>query len=263
MAIFFTFGQAGLTAYSHIRKISDGTVWNGSAFVTYNQADWSSYAVSLTEQTNSGYYQGTFPTGINDNDSYFIATYGQVGGSPAVGDTGIGQDLYKFDGTNLYNSVSLTAQMKADVLSQVQLAFNTAIPSSPTSDSIYERIKAIDDKLPSGSISGFDPTVDGVNLNPSQTGVTIGTVNALGTTAQTQVNDQVLDVLATDIFTELSSLPAASTSLKNMIQLLYMMARNKRTASTSDEKVHNAAGTVIATASISDSGTVYTKEAFS
>jgi len=263
MAIFFQFGETGNTVYSFIRKASDGTIWNGSAFAAYSAASWTSYAVTMSEQTSSGWYYGTFPAGITDDDFYHISTYYQSGGSPAAGDTGFGQDSYKFDGTNLYNGVSLTSQMKDDVLTQIQNAFNAAIPVSPVADSIYERIKAIDDRLPSGFISGFDPTTQTVNLAASQTGVTIGTVNALGSTATGQVNAEMLDVLVTDVFSELSSIPSASTSLKNMILLLYMMARNKRTASTTQEKVHNSSGTVIATASVSDSGTVYTKEVFS
>lgn len=263
MAIFFIFGQTGYTAYSHIRKTSDGTVWNGSSWESWNAANWATYSITITEQTSSGYYQGTFPAGITDDDAYFIATYGQVGGSPAVGDSPIAQDLYKFDGTNLYNQVSLTAQMKSDVLSQVQLAFNTAVPVSPTADSIYERIKAIDDRLPSGNISGFDPTTDGVNLNASQTGVTIGQVNALGTAALASIASEISDALRSDTIAELSGVPSSTPNIAAALMFIYMALRNKRTASTSQEKVYNAAGSTIATASVSDSGSEYTKEVFS
>jgi len=41
----------------------------------------------------------------------------------------------------------------AEVNAEVDNALNTAIPTTPTTDSINERIKAIDDKLPSGTIS--------------------------------------------------------------------------------------------------------------
>ena len=40
----------------------------------------------------------------------------------------------------------------AQVNTEVDNALNTAVPGSPTTDSINERVKAIDDKLPSGSI---------------------------------------------------------------------------------------------------------------
>ena len=57
--------------------------------------------------------------------------------------------------TNLTNAPTvgdLTATMKASVNAEVDTALNTAIPGSPTADSINERVKAIDDKLPAGNI---------------------------------------------------------------------------------------------------------------
>lgn len=52
----------------------------------------------------------------------------------------------------------------AEMNAQVDAALNMAIPGSPTADSINERIKAIDDKLPAGTISDFDESADGVNV---------------------------------------------------------------------------------------------------
>lgn len=260
MAIFFQFGESGVTAYAQIRRTTDGYIWNGTTFVAYNVADWANYDVAMTEQTSSGFYVGTFPAGITDDDFYHIASFYQAGGSPAAGDTGFGQDSYKFDGTNLYNGVSLTAQMKTDVLTQIQNAFNAAIPGSPTADSIYERIKAIDDRLPAGYISGFDPSVSSVNLNPSQTGVTIGTVNSLGSTATTQINAEVVDVLFTDLISELTvGAPSATPTIAKALMALYMTWRNQTTQSTSELKVRNNAGSVIFKATTTDSGTEFTK----
>lgn len=260
MAIFFTSGESGLTVYAFIRKSTDGTIWNGTTFESYSAANWGNYDVAMTEQTSSGFYSGTFPAGITDDDFYHITTYYQSGGSPAAGDTVIGQDSYKFDGTNLYNGVSLTAQMKTDVLTQIENAFNAAIPASPTANSIYERIKAIDDRLPTGYISGFDPSVTSVNLNPSQTGVTIGTVNTLGSTATTQINAEVVDVLFTDLISELTvGAPSATPTIAKALMALYMTWRNQTTQSTSELKVRNNAGSVIFKATTTDSGTEFTK----
>lgn len=260
MALFFTSGESGLTSYSLIRKSSDGTIWNGSAFVSFNVANWATYVVAMTEQTSSGWYAGTFPAGITDDDFYHITTHYKVGGSPAAGDTVIGQDSYKFDGTNLYNGVSLTAQMKTDVLTQIENAFNAAIPGSPTANSIYERIKAIDDKLPSGTISGFNSSTDTVNLASNQSGVTVGTVNTLGSTAVTQVNDEVVNVLFTDLIAELTvGQPSSTPTIAKALMALYMTWRNQTTQSPSEMKVRNAAGSVITKATTTDSGTEFTK----
>lgn len=260
MAIFFTSGESGLTAYAFIRKSSDGTIWNGSSFVAFNVANWSSYDVAMTEQTSSGFYSGTFPAGITDDDFYHITTHYQAGGSPAAGDTVIGQDSYKFDGVNLYNGVSLTAQMKTDVYTQIDNAFNAAIPASPTANSIYERIKAIDDRLPVGSISGFNSLTDTVNLASNQSGVTVGTVNSLGSTATTQINTEVVDVLFADLISELTvGQPSATPTIAKALMALYMAFRNQTTQSTSELKVRNAAGSVVFKAATTDSGTEFTK----
>jgi hypothetical protein len=216
----------------------------------------------MTEQTGSGYYNVTFPATITAGKySYFV--YSQLGGAAASGDQPMGASQIYWDGTNEIDFNSLTAGQKTDVNTQVVNVWNAAVPGSPTANSPYERLKAIDDKLPSGTISDFDETTNNVNLGASQTGVTIGTVNSLGTTAQGQVNDQVLDVLATDTVSELASVPSATPTMRSILMLLYMAIRNKRTASTTEEKIYNSSGSVIGTATVSDSGTTFTKENFS
>lgn len=254
-------GQTGLNLYVHIRD-SAGNIWNGSSFVSWNSANWSTYALAMTEQTSSGYYNVAFPSAITAGKySYFV--YQQLGGSPAAGDTPFGASQIYWDGTNEIDFNSLTAGQKSDVNTQVTTVWNTAIPGSPTADSPYERLAAIDNKLPSGTISDFDETANNVNLGANQSGVTIGTVNSLGSTAQTQVNDQVLDVMATDTISELSGIPGSTPTTRQILMLLYMAIRNKRTANSSQEKIYNNSGTAIATAVVSDSGTEFTKEQFS
>lgn len=254
-------GQTGLTLYAHIRNNS-GDIWNGSSFVAWNVSNWATYAVAMTEQTSSGYYNVAFPAAITAGKySYYV--YQQLGGSPAVGDIAMGAAQMYWDGADEIDFNSFSTGQQNDLQAAVDTSLNTAIPGSPTANSIFERVKAIDDKLPSGTISDFDNSLETVNLGASQTGVTIGKVNQLGATAAGQVNDEVLDVIATDTNSELASIPSATPTIRQILMLLYMAIRNKRTASTSEEKIHNAAGTAIATAVVSDSGTTFTKENFS
>jgi hypothetical protein len=75
--------DSGLTLYAHVLNAS-GQRWNGSAFETYNEANWTTYDVALTEQGASGLYVGNFPSvaaGL-----YSAVVYQQQGGSPAVTD---------------------------------------------------------------------------------------------------------------------------------------------------------------------------------
>lgn len=255
--IIATSGQSGLSAYVFLRNES-GQIYNGSTFESYNVSNWATYDLALTEQTSSGYYTVSFPS--LSAGRYHVTIHAQIGGSPAAGDDVIGQGFINWDGTDVHDEVSLTSQQKTDVLTQINNAFDTAIPGSPTGGSINERIKAIDDKLPTGTISDFDESLNNVNLNSSQTGVTIGTVNALGSTAQSQVNAEVVDALFTDLISELSTgAPASTPTIATALMALYMTWRNSTTQSTTELKVRNNAGTVICKAATTDSGTEFTK----
>lgn len=259
--IITTSGQSGLTAYAFIRD-SSGNIWNGSSFVSFNVANWATYAISMTEQTSSGFYSGAFPSSISQG-RYYLSIHFQRTGSPTAGDEVIGQGSLNWDGSNVFDEVTLTAQQQTQVLNQVANALNTAIPASPTADSINERVKAIDDKLPSGTISDFDESLNNVNLNSSQTGVTIGTVNSLGSTAVSQVNAEVVDALFTDLISELTvGVPSSTPTIAKALMALYMAWRNSTTQSTTELKVRNNAGSVVFKAATTDSGSEFTKGQF-
>jgi hypothetical protein len=99
-------------------------------------------------------------------------------------------------GGNVTGSVgSLAAQAKADVNAEVDSALNTAIPGSPTANSINERVAAIDNKLPAGNLSDV-------------------------TTAQ--VNAEVVDALTIDLVPD--AVPADG-SRPTIAQALYMLTQ--------------------------------------
>ncbi len=77
----------------------------------------------------------------------------------------------------------------AQVNTEVDNALNTAIPGVPTVDSMNERIAAIDDKLPTGTISDFDEATDTVaNVTTCATNTDMrGTDGANTTTPPTVV----------------------------------------------------------------------------
>ena len=82
----------GLVVYAVIRNASD-QVWNGTAFVTYNAANWTTYAVTLTEQGATGHYSAAFPAGISTAGLYAFVSYVRSGGSAATTDAKV------FEGT--------------------------------------------------------------------------------------------------------------------------------------------------------------------
>jgi hypothetical protein len=87
--------------------------------------------------------------------------------------------------------------------------------------------------------------------------VVLRTVNLV---TAAQVNAQVLDVLSVDTFGELSSPPAATSSLKDKLVWLFMWARNKATATSSQRKLYaDDTTTVVSTETVGDDGVTFTK----
>lgn len=81
------------TIYATIRKLTDGTVWNGTALETWSDANIALYAVALAS-LGGDYYAADFPSAITP-DNYHVTYYQQLGGSPAISDTILGSvDLY-------------------------------------------------------------------------------------------------------------------------------------------------------------------------
>lgn len=84
------------------------------------------------------------------------------------------------------------------------------------------------------------------------------TVSSRSTSAQ--VNAEMLDVLNVDTFAELTSPPAATSSLREKLTWLFMWARNKSTQSATQRKLYADDGsTVVSTEVVSDDATTYTK----
>lgn len=85
-----------------------GQVWNKDtvAFENYNQANWAHYAVPLGEQTSSGYYFASYPSGIPDGTLSTDCLYQQNGASPILpglpgGDSFL--SAFQSQGVNLQN----------------------------------------------------------------------------------------------------------------------------------------------------------------
>lgn len=82
----------------------------------------------------------------------------------------------------------------------------------------------------------------------------------LGADAKADVNAEVVDVLATDTFSELSAPPAATSSLKDKLSWIFMWFRNKSTETATQRKLFaDDTTTVVSTEIVSDDNTTYTK----
>jgi len=85
-------------------------------------------------------------------------------------------------------------------------------------------------------------------------------INALNNLSTSDVNAEVLDVLDTDTFSELASVPGASPTLSQAIRWLYLLARNKITQTSTAQSVKaDDASTEVASATVGDDGTTATR----
>ncbi len=144
------------------------------------------------------------------------------------------------DGTNLTEAGGtgdhLTALATASALTTV--------------DTVVDAIKAVTDLLPNaGALTDL---------------ATAASITALNDVSVADINAQVLDVLNTDTFAELSSIPAAATTLTNMIRTIYLLSTNKITETATTQTLRNRADSAtIGTATVSDDLTTGTRGSFS
>jgi len=81
-----------------------------------------------------------------------------------------------------------------------------------------------------------------------------------GLATPADINAQMLDVLSVDTFAELSSPPAATSSLKDKLTWMFQWFRNKSTETATERKLFaDDTTTVISTEAVSDDGTTFTK----
>jgi len=136
--IIETLFTSGSTLYAILRDRLTGHVWNGTAFEAFNSAHWSSYAIPLTEQSPTGYYTASRPSGV----SGFIVSesiYQQAGGSPATSDSpatnlgySAGQNIAAIAGDAALAPSNLQAALSTEAQGTISAGTITA-SSFPTS----------------------------------------------------------------------------------------------------------------------------------
>ena len=114
----------------------------------------------------------------------------------------------------------------------------------------------------SGSVGSVTGAVGSVTGNVG--GNVTGSVGSLAAQAKADVNAEVVDALATDTYAEPGSVPAATSSLEDKIGWLFMLARNARTTTATTDAVRNDANSAnVATSTLNDDGTTFTRGEYS
>ena len=88
---FSTAYESGLTVYSLVFVSTDGTAWNGAAFVDPAGVAWAGCATAMTDD-GAGTYSGTIPAGV-PRGTYLAQAYLQLSDGPADTDPVIGTGL--------------------------------------------------------------------------------------------------------------------------------------------------------------------------
>ena len=187
--------------------------------------------------------------------------------------TGAGQSRYIYDWVSATDTASVSPDWTTTPDNTSVYAVIPTAPA-PTHSSTIPSVNVSQISGDSVAADNCEAFFDGTgyagtgNTIPTVTSVT--TVNALANNSITaaataadflaEINAEVLDVLNTDTFAELGSIPGATTTLTNMIRLLYAMARNKSTMTATTFTLRNDADSGnIGTATVSDDGTTATK----
>ena len=130
-------------------------------------------------------------------------------------------------------------------------------------DTEVAAIKAKTDLIPASPAavgSAMTLAADAVNSSSLAASAVAEIQSGLSTLTAGDVNAQVVDALSVDTYAEPGSVPAATSSLKDKINWLFMLARNKRITSGTSDKVRNDADSAdVGTAALSDDGTNFTR----
>lgn len=166
------------------------------------------------------------------------------------------------------------------------LAANVITAASVAADAVAEIADAVWDEATAGHVGAgttglalTDILADTAEIGTAGAGLTninlpdqtmnitgnlsgsVGSVTALGTTAKSDVNAEVVDVLATDTHAEVGQgTPPATASYKQMLQYLYKNWRNKKTETATTFSLYADDGTTVdQKATVSDDTTTATK----
>lgn len=90
-----------------------------------------------------------------------------------------------------------------------------------------------------------------------------GQIYWTGTIEEQGVFYEVQNFMMGSALPELTGVPPATPTVYQALMLLYMSLRNQHTATSTTETIGNSVGSTIASATVSDNGTVYTKGSFS
>lgn len=115
----------------------------------------------------------------------------------------------------------------------------------------------LDARASQTSVDTVDTVVDAILVDTGTDGVLVA---GHTTAAKAEINAEVVDVLVTDTFAQPASVPAATSSLKDKINWIFTVLRNKITQTATTQTLRNDGDAAdIATSTHSDNGTTHSR----
>lgn len=120
------FADDGLvsTKYANVESLT-GTIWNGSALVTYVTADIANYDIALSQRGSTTGYYGTMPATL-PSGVYRVKYFSQAAGSPSELDTMFHQEYLRW-GDGVITPVDMVASSFTYSVTTQASAFQYAI----------------------------------------------------------------------------------------------------------------------------------------
>lgn len=161
------------------------------------------------------------------------------------------------------------SNLDATISSRLASASYTA-PDNATIASIQVDTDNLQTRLPAALVGGRMDSSVGAMASDTLTSAALAASavaeiqSGLSTLTAAQVRTEVQAGLATDTYAEPGSVPAATATLAAKIGWLFTLARNKRTTTSTTDTLRNDGDSgTIATSTISDDGTTFTRGKYS
>jgi hypothetical protein len=220
---------------------------------SHSAADvWSVTTRLLTAGTNVVLAKGVGVTGFNDLDAAGVRT--AVGLASANLDTQLGA-IDDYLDTEVAAIKAKTDNLPTDPADQS--AVEAAITAAVSGLALQTSVDDLESRL-TATRAGY---LDNLSGGAAATAASIAALNDL---SAAQVNAEVVDALTVDTYAEPTVAPAATSSLKDKVNWLFALARNRLLQTDSAQTLRNDADSAdIATATVSDDGTTAVRDKWS
>lgn len=169
------------------------------------------------------------------------------------------------DGTAVYDRTTDSLQAIRDRGDSAWTSGGTPPTAATIADAVWDEAQA--DHVVADSFGVIATEIASVLIDTGEigtAGVGLTDLGGMSTSMKAEVNAEVVDTLSTDTYVEPISAPSTTASIVTKLNWVFTLAKNKILQTENTQTIRNDADTAdIATASVSDDGTTFTRGKFS